>query len=132
MKAVKFALTAILASGAVLSAQEGTPRYEVGLNYSWLHVNSANDDRQRTGNGGSGSFVYNINNMVGLVADFGGYANTRINDTLLTYRFGPRFSWRHGRLTLTRSSCSGVRTSGTISIPARSRRTRSPRRLEVV
>ena len=99
MKSVKFALAAILSSCAVLSAQEGTPRYEVGLNYSWLHVNSANDDRQRTGNGGSGSFVYNINNMVGLVADFGGYANTRINDRLLTYMFGPRFSWRHGRLT---------------------------------
>ena len=100
MKAVKFALAAILASGAVLSAQEeGTPRYEVGLNYSWLHVNSANQDRQRTGNGGSGSFAYNINNVVGLVADFGGYANTRINDRLLTYMFGPRFSWRHGRLT---------------------------------
>ena len=80
MKAVQFVLAAVLASGAVLSAQEGTPRYEVGLNYSWLHVNSANQDRQRTGNGGSGSFAYNINNNVGLVADFGGYANTRIND----------------------------------------------------
>ena len=72
MRAVKFALAAVLASGAVLSAQEETPRYEVGLNYSWLHVNSANQDRQRTGNGGSGSFAYNINNVVGLVADFGG------------------------------------------------------------
>jgi opacity protein-like surface antigen len=93
-------LAAILASGGVLSAQEeATPRYEVGLNYSWLHVNSANEDRQRTGNGGSGSFVYNINNVVGLVADFGGYANTRINDRLFTYMFGPRFSWRRGRLT---------------------------------
>src|SRR6266852_6671821 len=99
MKAVQFVLAAVLASGAVLSAQEGTPRYEVGLNYSWLHVNSANEDRQRTGNGGSGSFAYNINNVVGLVADFGGYANTRINDRLLTYMFGPRFSWRHSRLT---------------------------------
>ena len=100
MKTVKFALVAMLASGGVLSAQEGgTPRYEVGLNYSWLHVNSANQDLQRTGNGGSGSFAYNINSMVGLVADFGGYANTRINDRLLTYMFGPRFSWRHGRLT---------------------------------
>src|SRR6266481_8822629 len=99
MKAVQFALVAFLTSGAVLSAQEGTPRYEVGLNYSWLHVNSANQDRQRTGNGGSGSFAYNINNVVGLVADFGGYANTRINDRLLTYMFGPRFNWRHSRLT---------------------------------
>ena len=69
------------------------------MNYSWLHVNSANQDRQRTGNGGSGSFAYNINNVVGLVADLGGYANTRINDRLLTYMFGPRFSWRHSRLT---------------------------------
>src|SRR5260370_6630188 len=99
MKAVQFALAVVLASGAVLSAQEGTPRYEVGLNYSWLHVNSANEDRQRTANGGSGSFAYNINNTVGVVADFGGYANTRINDRLLTYMFGPRFSWRHARLT---------------------------------
>ena len=99
MKAVQFVLAAVLASGAVLSAQEGTPRYEVGLNYSWLHVNSANQDRQRTGNGGSGSFAYNINNVVGLVADFGGYANTRIDDRLFTYMFGPRFSWRQSRLT---------------------------------
>src|SRR5260221_11555191 len=99
MKAVQFALAAVLASGAVLSAQEVTPRYEVGLNYSWLHVNSANDDRQRTGNGGSGSFAYNINNTVGLVADFGGYPNTRVNDRLLTYMFGPRFRWRDARLT---------------------------------
>src|SRR6266478_5051471 len=99
MKAVQFALAAVLASGAVLSAQEVTPRYEVGLNYSWLHVNSANQDLQRTGNGGSGSFAYNINNVVGLVADVGGYANTRIDDRLLTYMFGPRFSWRHARLT---------------------------------
>src|SRR5258705_13914844 len=99
MKAVKFALAVILASGGVLSAQElGTPRYEVGLNYSWLHVNSANEDRQRTGNGGSGSFAYNINNVVGLVADIGGYANTRINDSLLTYMVGPRVSWRRGGL----------------------------------
>jgi hypothetical protein len=98
MKAVQFVLAAVLASGGVLSAQEeGTPRYEVGLNYSWLHVNSANDDRQRTGNGGSGSFAYNINNVVGLVADFGGYGNTRIDDRLFTYMFGPRFSWRYSR-----------------------------------
>jgi hypothetical protein len=93
MKAVKFALVAILVSGGVLTAQEqGTPRHEVGLNYSWLHVNSANEDRQHMGNGGSGSFAYNIDNVVGMVADFGGYANSRITDRLLTYMFGPRLS----------------------------------------
>src|SRR5271165_4130097 len=67
------------------------------MNYSWLHVNSANYDYQRTGNGGSGYFVYNLDKIIGLVADFGGYANTRkgIDDKALTYLFGPRFSYRH-------------------------------------
>jgi hypothetical protein len=98
MKTRNFVLGVFLASGAILSAQEvQVPRYEVGLNYSWLHVNSANYDYQRTGNGGSGYFVYNIDKIIGLVADFGGYANTRsgIDDKALTYLFGPRFSYRH-------------------------------------
>ena len=88
--------------GAVMNAQEiSTPKYEVGLSYSWLHVNSGNFDRQQTENGGSGYFEYNLNKTVGLVADFGGYANTRqgIDDTSMTYMFGPRFNWRHSRLT---------------------------------
>jgi hypothetical protein len=95
-------LTVFLAFGTTARAQEtSVPVYEVGLNYSWLHVNSANYDYQRTGNGGSGYFEYNVNGTLGLVADFGGYANTRtgINDRLLTYMFGPRFNWRHSRLT---------------------------------
>ena len=96
---VRFGL--FLVCGAVMSAQETTPKYEVGVNYSWLHVNSANYDLQRTGNGGSEYLEYNLNRTVGLVGDFGGYANTRrgIDDKLLTYMFGPRFSWRHSRLT---------------------------------
>lgn len=103
MKVRPFVFAAIVLSwsGAVMSAQEGsTPAFEVGLNYSWLHVNSANYDYQRTGNGGSGYFEYNLNRMVGLVGDFGGYANTRtgINDKALMYLFGPRFNWRHSRL----------------------------------
>jgi hypothetical protein len=91
-----------VALGTTADAQEiSTPKFEVGVNYSWLHVNSANFDLQRTGNGGSGYFEYNVNKTVGLVADFGGYANTRtgIDDKLLTYMFGPRFNWRHSRLT---------------------------------
>jgi opacity protein-like surface antigen len=95
-------LPVVLAFGATAVAQEtSTPKYEVGLNYSWLHVNSANFDRQRTGNGGSGYFEYNLNRTLGLVADIGGYANTRtgIDDKLLTYMFGPRFNWRRARLT---------------------------------
>ena len=102
MKSLKFVVGAFLASGVVLSAQEVyVPKYEVGMNYSWLHVNSANYDFQRTGNGGSGYFEYNLNKTLGLVADFGGYANTRtgIDAKVLTYMFGPRFNWRHARLS---------------------------------
>ena len=98
MKMRSLFMGVFLLSGAVLSAQEAeTPRYEVGLNYSWLHVNSSNFDYQRTGNGGSGYVAYNINQNVSLVGDFGGYANTRkgIDDKVLTYLFGPRFSLRH-------------------------------------
>jgi hypothetical protein len=98
MKALKFVLGMLMLSAVAASGQEATtPKVEVGLTYSWLHVNSANYDYQRTGNGGSGYVEYNLNRMVGLVADFGGYANTRtgINDKALTYLFGPRFNMRH-------------------------------------
>jgi len=102
MKAFGLILGALLASGAVVSAQETyTPKLEVGVDYSWLHVNSANNSYQRTGNGGSGYLEYNLNRFVGLVGDFGGYANTRtgIDEKLVTYMFGPRFNWRHSRLS---------------------------------
>jgi outer membrane immunogenic protein len=98
MKAFRFIFGVVLFSGAIITAQEReVPKYEVGVNYSWLHVNSANYDFQRTGNGGSGYFVYNLDKTIGLVADFGGYANTRsgIDDKALTYLFGPRFTYRH-------------------------------------
>jgi outer membrane immunogenic protein len=106
MKKTLLACTSVfgvfLGLGAPADAQEvSTPKYEFGLNYSWLHVNSANYDYQRTGNGGSGYVEYNLNHTLGLVADFGGYANTRkgIDDKALTYLFGPRFNWRHERLS---------------------------------
>lgn len=102
MKVFSFVVGVLLASGAMMRAQEvSTPRFEAGLNYPWLHVNSSNYDYQRTGNGGSGYVEYNLDKIFGLVADFGGYANTRsgINDKALTYMFGPRFNWRHSRLS---------------------------------
>jgi hypothetical protein len=95
-------LAVVLAFGATARAQEvSTPLVEIGASYSWLHVNSADDNFHRTGNGGSGYVEYNLTNSVGLVADIGGYANTRsgLNDEAMTYLFGPRFNWRHARLT---------------------------------
>jgi hypothetical protein len=94
MNTFRFVLGAVMLCAVGASAQETIPKVEVGLNYSWLHVNSANYDYQRTGNGGAGYIEYNLNRTVGLVGDFGGYANTRtgINDKAVTYLFGPRFN----------------------------------------
>jgi hypothetical protein len=58
MKALRFVSEMLMLSAVAASAQETTtPKVEVGLSYSWLHVNSANYDYQRTGNGGSGYVV---------------------------------------------------------------------------
>lgn len=101
MKTLRSALAAtVLLAGAASAQEVQVPRFEMGASYSWLHVNSANYDYQRTGNGGSSYVEYNLNKTFGLVADFAGYANTRkgIDDKVLTYLFGPRFNWRHSRL----------------------------------
>jgi hypothetical protein len=93
-------LAGFLGFGAVAIAQEvSTPAVEIGASYSWLHVNSANTDNHRTGNGGSAYVEYNVNKWLGLVADIGGYANTRVDDKAATYLFGPRLNWRHARFT---------------------------------
>jgi opacity protein-like surface antigen len=99
MRSFSLVAAAVLVFAGVLSAQEGTPRFEVGATYSGVHLNAANNNGQRTSNGGSASFEYNINNYLGVVADFGGYANTRsgIDDKFITYMFGPRLNWRHKR-----------------------------------
>ena len=101
MKACKFVLGALLLTAVAACAQEsGTPKYEVGVNYSGIHINSANGGHNGTGNGGSAYFEYNVNRFFGLVGDFGGYANNKrtVDEKAMTYLFGPRFTWRHSRL----------------------------------
>ena len=100
MKSFSLVMGTALVCAGLLSAQEGsTPKFEVGLTYTGVHLNAANNNGRQTGNGGSGSFEYNVNSYLGVVADFGGYANTRsgIDDKFLTYMFGPRLNWRHKR-----------------------------------
>ena len=87
----------------VAAAQESapTPIAEVGLNYSYVHLGSA-QSATSSQDGGSGYLEYNLNKVVGLVADFGGYANGSAlpggsSDTF-TYLFGPRFNWRKSRV----------------------------------
>ena len=55
MKHVGSNLGALLLFAVEASQQEAArPRAEAGLHYSWLHVNSAHLDDQRTGTGGVG------------------------------------------------------------------------------
>jgi hypothetical protein len=110
---------ASMSSAAAFSAgpNAGTPKIELFLGYSYLRAVPAPDAGNRLVwlNGGSASIAYNLNRYLGLVADFGGYTNSEVlftgayNSTIevnnqdggvLTYLFGPRFSYRrHERFT---------------------------------
>src|SRR5215470_19233341 len=74
MKTKTFVLGTLLTLGAVVaSAQEAptTPKYEVGANYTYTRVNPGGNLGSYNTNGGSAYFEYNLNKVVGLVADLG-------------------------------------------------------------
>jgi hypothetical protein len=89
-------LAGLLLSGVLASAQENTPRIEVGASYSFVRTNS---DRHFNENGGSGYIEYNLNRSLGLVADLGGYTSGSNGFQSFSYLFGPRFNVRKGRFT---------------------------------
>ena len=95
MKAYAFLSGVLLMSSVVVNAQETapTPQFEVGFNYGFTRVNPGGTVADFTQNGGSGYVEYNVNRVVGLVADLGGYHNGDINNvqidnTAFTYLFG--------------------------------------------
>ena len=98
MKRTTLFLTFFGAAAVAAVAQETapTPAAEVGLNYSFTRFNPAGVP-SFTSSGGSGTFQYNFNSMLGVVADLGGYhnsADTNFNPTTFTYLLGPRLSLR--------------------------------------
>ncbi|MGA3293179.1 MAG: OmpA family protein [Candidatus Acidiferrales bacterium] len=94
-------------------SEEYTPKVEWFLGYSfWRAMPTTFSNRMGYLHGGSTSVAYNFNRYVGLVADFGGYDNSRVtlftptashtfdsNGSAYTYVFGPRFSYRYERFT---------------------------------
>jgi outer membrane protein OmpA-like peptidoglycan-associated protein/opacity protein-like surface antigen len=90
------------------------PHWEAFVGYSFFAYQSQAPGTFKL-NGGSASLAYNVNNWFGLAADFGGYhtdgcvngvycfppptAKSQYGTTLDTYMFGPRLSYRHGRIT---------------------------------
>jgi opacity protein-like surface antigen len=85
------------------------PRVELFLGYSYLHAMPAsNENRMVWLNGGSTSIAFNYNRYLGLVGDFGGFADseTKLNTgstssvvdsdgRVYTYLVGPRVSFRN-------------------------------------
>jgi outer membrane protein OmpA-like peptidoglycan-associated protein len=97
-----------------LSSSMDYPTVEWFLGYSfWRAVPATFNNRVGYLHGGSTSVAYNFNRYLGLVADFGGYANSKLtlfspagnqtvnsNGTAFTWLAGPRFSYRrHERFT---------------------------------
>jgi opacity protein-like surface antigen/outer membrane protein OmpA-like peptidoglycan-associated protein len=91
------------------------PKVELFIGYSYLRAVPSIDAANRLVwlNGGSTSLAYNFNRYVGLVGDFGGFADSELNLTgkssshavdssgkVFTYLVGPRFSYRkYNRVT---------------------------------
>jgi hypothetical protein len=93
-------------------SEEYPPTVEWFLGYSFWRAMPSFNNRMGYLHGGSTSVAYNFNRYVGLVADFGGYDNSRVtlfaptasetfhsNGSAYTYLFGPRFSFRYERFT---------------------------------
>ena len=88
--------------GLSANAQE-LPKIDVSASYSYLHAYPGTSGVGGFNlNGGSASAAYNFRDWVSGVADFGGYhvgsANgVNVDNHVLTYMFGPRFTYRRYR-----------------------------------
>jgi len=87
-----------------------TPKFEVAGLFSYIDFNPGSE-RNFNNFGGTGSFAYNANKWLGLVAEFGGYRFSRdvyvlpngatqqvltsLDGNQQTYLFGPRLNFRH-------------------------------------
>lgn len=104
MRGIQFLLGLILAIIVVLCAApsvraQETPVVDLFGGYTYMRANVVAGGQGFNLNGGSGSAAYNLNNWLGLVADFGathqsGVTGNGLSLTIITYQFGPRVSWR--------------------------------------
>jgi hypothetical protein len=99
-------LGSLLMFGVAASAQEAaeTPKFEFGVNYSYLRDNPGGFLPSYNANGGFGTAQYNFSKSFGLVADVGanyvGSVNgVQFGNTAFEYLFGPRYTWRHSRFS---------------------------------
>ena len=90
----------LLLIGLPAASQESAPKVEGFLGYSYIRANPQTSGLDSFNlHGGSGSFAYNLNNSLGLVADLGGYhagniGGSGVDANFFSYLFGPRLSYR--------------------------------------
>jgi len=103
--------------GVSASAQE-LPKIDASVNYSFLRAIPAGPVlKDYSLNGGSASVAYNFKDWFSGVADFGGYTvgsanGVNINDHMLTYMFGPKFTYRTRRFSPFSQVLVGAATAG--------------------
>jgi hypothetical protein len=83
---------AIALTLATAAHAQTTPVADLSVGYSLIEVVKG---YTLTNQGGSAAAALNVNNVLGVVADFGVYHASSIGLTSETYLFGPRFSYRH-------------------------------------
>lgn len=89
-----------------------SPRFELFVGYSYIGAAPRSDRNRVVGlHGGSESLAFNLNKYFGIVGDFGAYEsdhltfggappiNVHADGSAFSYMFGPRVSFRSGRLT---------------------------------
>ena len=74
------------------------PKFELGIEYSYFRLSAGTAGAQSC-NGGGATAVWNVNSLVGLVADVGGCkmmsAGHNVSGDSTSYLFGPRFAFRN-------------------------------------
>jgi outer membrane protein OmpA-like peptidoglycan-associated protein/opacity protein-like surface antigen len=102
----------VSATHAWYATDYDTPRFELFMGYSYVGAAPRNDRNRIVGlHGGSESLAFNLNNFLGIVADFGAYESDHLtlegvppirvhaDGAMYSYLFGPRVSFRSGRVT---------------------------------
>ena len=87
---------------AICARAQEYPRAEVHAGFSYMRIAPGNQVNAFNAVGGLGQFQYNINEALGIVADFGGSSNGNISargtnfpgdQTQFSYLFGPRVTY---------------------------------------
>jgi hypothetical protein len=121
VKKISYLLALALLPAVILSAQD-YPRVETFLGYTYFRANSATDIPAFSANGGGGQLAVNFNRHIGFVMDIGAVHNGNINNheldgTFVNYLWGPRVSFRHGRVTpYLNILFGGIRASESIGV----------------